>query len=175
MTPPLPAGPWTVLTRAISAANMLRCQSRLIGKFSQKNPASMTVAHLLPADVTTGIPALISCWAASLSAVLRGPPAQQTRPGAGRQAGRQGNGRVDVLQLGAPCRAVVPSKPIHSPSDMLTTPRQPLRFTCCTTHDMPAGGQQGGSWAQESGAQQWASTTIHTSRHALPVPAMMLE
>ena len=30
--------------------------------------------YLLPAEVTTGMPALISCWAASFSAVERGPP-----------------------------------------------------------------------------------------------------
>lgn len=54
--------------------------------------------YLLPAEVTTGMPALISCCAASFKATLRGPP------------------RL-----------------------MLTTPRQPLRLTCCTTQFIPAG------------------------------------
>lgn len=47
--------------------------------------------YLLPADVTTGMPALMSCWAASLSAVERGPPCAEGGVGQVHQSARVGS------------------------------------------------------------------------------------
>ncbi len=94
---------------------------------------------------TTGMPASISCWVASLSATERGPP------------------RL-----------------------MLTTPRQPLRFTWSITQFIPGAGGvrwqrglKGTSWRPSSsaslGAGLWQHAGERHCRHAMHPPLCSLQ